>query len=113
MHFFPDKIAARAWTSWLRVSGLLPVPTAYACGGGGKNGGKRRKPGRWLLSIATAPEAAGGYKQNAVSLLADTSGLFLLAACIVFPPSWREQLIMLKESRGKGIKLHPDYQGAL
>lgn len=109
VHFFPDKIAARAVDKLVQVSGLTPCTDGTLAGAAARmeaSGVSRAV----LLSIATAPKQQEDINKNAVSLLKDKR-FIPLGSVHCLSPSWREQLVMLKESGVKGIKLHPDYQG--
>ena len=93
VHFFPDKIAARAVDKLVSVSGLTPCTDGTLAGAAARmeaSGVSRAV----LLSIATAPKQQEDINKNAVSLLKDKR-FIPIGSVHCLSPSWREQLVML------------------
>ena len=109
VHTFPDKIARAAVDKLAKISGITPCTDGTLA----STGELMRKKGidkALLLNIATKPSQQNSINTCAIEL--NKSKEFFSVGSIHFDaPDWQDELIRLKESGIKGVKLHPDYQG--
>lgn len=110
MHIFPDALAAKALPLLAERSGLTPFSD-------GTLGGTLEKMKEWgiskgvFLNIATKPQQTPVINRWALSL---TGNEAVIPFGTVHPDyeGKEEQLELLRKGGIKGIKIHPDYQGA-
>lgn len=106
-HFYPDALAPRVLAQLSRASGLTPLTDGTLAGTLARN----REWGvdrAVLLPVATSPEV-GSVNRFALSC---AEGVIPFAAIHPDTPQPEALLELLQEQGFRGVKLHPQYQGA-
>lgn len=107
-HFYPDALAERVLRQLSKASGLTPLTD-------GTLSGTRAKNRKWgvdkavLLPVATSPEVGS---VNRFARGCAGPGIIPFAAVHPDTPQPEALLESLCEQGFKGVKLHPQYQGA-
>lgn len=108
VHFYPDRLAARVLRQLSEASGIIPVTD-------GTYGGTKAKMKEWgvdkavLLPVATSPNCASS---NRFSLECCDGDIIPFLAIHPDTPCPEQVLEQLQAQGMRGVKLHPQYQGA-
>ncbi|MBO7668687.1 MAG: amidohydrolase family protein [Firmicutes bacterium] len=107
-HFYPDSLAPRVLRQLSRASGLTPLTDGTLAGTVAKNREWGVDRGV-LLPVATSPDCGA---VNRFALSCPEGAIIPFAAVHPDTPAPEALLESMMEQGCKGVKLHPQYQGA-
>lgn len=109
VHAFPDDLASKATAALARRAGI-PLELDGTLAGVQASMKEAGIDCSVILNIATRPAQTPKITEWAAAVHNPAGGIVCFGSIHPDSPSWREELIQIKESGLRGIKLHPDYQ---